>query len=372
METEFYQTSLLSSCEMRYGVADELLLSHRDKSQYLGSVYEVLKNGNVRFRLYYPHASQVRLVTIGGEEFTLDKEGDFFKGALDIGTGLIGISLYVDGNESLNPFLPIGYGNNRAINYVDVPDKDLSVQGKEVAHGSVSIRYLDSKVTGRLERFAVYIPAEYAVNQQKRYPVLYLQHGHGENELVWFHQGKINLLYDELIADGRAEPAIVVMCNGMYYNEDESGITLEIGKILELLRKEIIPFVECNYRTVPDKEHRGMAGLSMGSLQTSMLSFTHPELFDYIGIFSGFVQDLLTGSADHVTEEKLSFFAGEQKMFFRAMGDEDIYFEYFEKDDKLLERYQIPCIRKIYHGKHEWKIWRQCFCDFVQMIFKEK
>ena len=128
------------------------------------------------------------------------------------------------------------------------------------------------------------------------------------------------MLYDRLIADGKAKPAIVVMCNGMYYKEDESGITLEIGKVLELLRKEVIPFVDCNYRTIPDKAHRGMAGLSMGSLQTSILSFMHPELFDYIGVFSGFVQDLLTGSADHVTEEKLTAFAGEQKLFFRAMG----------------------------------------------------
>ena len=372
MKTEFYEASLLSNSEMRYGVSDELLLCHRDKSQYLGSAHEILKNGNVSFRLYYPYASQVKLVTIWGEEFTLEKEGGFFKGILDIGTGLVGISLYVDGNGNLNPFLPIGYGNNRAINYIDVPDKSVSVPKRKAAHGAVSIRYLDSEITGRLERFAVYIPAEYTSNPQKRYPVLYLQHGHGENELVWFHQGKVNLLYDRLIADGKAKPAIVVMCNGMYYKEDESGITLEIGKVLELLRKEVIPFVDCNYRTIPDKAHRGMAGLSMGSLQTSILSFMHPELFDYIGVFSGFVQDLLTGSADHVTEEKLTAFAGEQKLFFRAMGDEDIYFEYFEKDDRLLERYQIPCIRKIYHGKHEWKIWRQCFCDFVQMIFREK
>ena len=226
MKTEFYEASLLSNSEMRYGVSDELLLCHRDKSQYLGSAHEILKNGNVSFRLYYPYASQVKLVTIWGEEFTLEKEGGFFKGILDIGTGLVGISLYVDGNENLNPFLPIGYGNNRAINYIDVPDKSVSVPKRKAAHGAVSIRYLDSEITGRLERFAVYIPAEYTSNPQKRYPVLYLQHGHGENELVWFHQGKVNLLYDRLIADGKAKPAIVVMCNGMYYKEDESGITL--------------------------------------------------------------------------------------------------------------------------------------------------
>ena len=200
--------------------------------------------------------------------------------------------------------------------------------------------------------------------------MLYLQHGHGENEMVWFHQGKINFIYDTLIAENKAVPAIVVMCNGMYYIEDETGITLDVGRLPELIRNEIIPYVDSHYRTFADREHRGMAGLSMGSLQTSMLSFSYPELFDYVGVFSGFVQDIITGSTVHVTEEKLLHFANGKKLFFRAMGDEDIYFEYFEKDDRLLEKYQILNVRKVYHGKHEWNVWRKCFCDFVQMIFK--
>lgn len=368
---EWRKTSLLSNDELRYGVADEQVLIHRDQGQYLGSPYKVLEDRSVSFRLYYPYASRVELVTIWGEKFLLNKEGDFFKGTFKIGTGLIGVSLFVDGSESLSPFLPIGYGNNHAINYVDIQNGNPDISIDSSAYGSVNMNYIDSKVTGRLERLAVYLPAGYETDFQKRYPVLYLQHGHGENEMVWFHQGKINFLYDTLIAENKAVPAIVVMCNGMYYMEDETGITLDIGKLPEFLRKEIIPYIDSHYRTIADKGHRGMAGLSMGSLQTSMLSLSHPELFDYVGVFSGFVQDLMTGSTKHVTKEKLLSFAGRQKVFFRAMGDEDIYFEYFEKDDRLLEKYQIPNVRKIYHGKHEWSVWRQCFCDFAQMIFKE-
>lgn len=370
-DPEWRKTSLLSNNELRYGVVDEQLLIHRDKEQYLGPPYEVLGDGSVSFRLYYPYASKVKLVTIWGEEFILNKEGEFFKGTFKIGTGLIGVSLFVDGNESLSPFLPIGYGNNRAINYVDIQNGDMNILIESFVHGSININYINSKVTGRLERFTVYLPAGYETDFQKRYPVLYLQHGHGENEMVWFHQGKINFLYDTLIAENKAVPAIAVMCNGMYYMEDETGISLDIGRLPELLRKEIIPYIDSHYRTIADKEHRGMAGLSMGSLQTSMLSLSHPELFDYVGVFSGFIQDFMTGSTDYVTEEKLLCFVSGQKLFFRAMGDEDIYFEYFKKDDRFLEKYQIPNVRKVYHGKHEWNVWRQCFCDFVQMIFKE-
>ena len=282
----------------------------------------------------------------------------------------MGVDLYVDGSRNIYPFLPIGYGNNQANNYVDVPDGELVVPEKEIPHGSVNISYLDSQVTGRLERFLIYVPAGYERDLGQRYPVLYLQHGHGENEMVWFHQGKVNLLYDALIAEGKAVPALVVMCNGMYYEEDEHGISLAMGKLSQLLTEEIIPYVDSHYRTVPHKEYRGMAGLSMGSAQTSITTFTHPELFDYIGIFSGFVQDALTGVTEHVTPERLNGLAGQKKLIFRAMGDADEHFDRFESDDKLLARYDVKQIRKVYHGRHEWKVWRWCLWDFAQMIFK--
>ncbi len=371
MKNEWYKTSLLSNCEMRYGVADDQLLIRRNREQYLGPAYEVLEDGRVFVRLHYPNAAQVTLKSIWGEEFTLKKKGEFFTGTLELGTGLIGVDLYVDKSRSIDPFLPIGYGNNQANNYVDVPDGELHVTEKRVPHGTVNISYLDSQVTGRLERFLVYVPAGYEEDPTRRYPVLYLQHGHGENEMVWFHQGKMNLLYDALIAEGRAVPALVVMCNGMYYQEDGTGITLDTQMLSRLLLEEVIPYVDSHYRTIPDKAHRGMAGLSMGSAQTSIITFTHPELFDYIGIFSGFVQDVLTGVTDHVTEERLTFLAGQNKLIFRAMGDADEHFARFESDDALLERCQVPNIRKIYQGKHEWKVWRRCFCDFVQLIFRE-
>ncbi|CUX33254.1 alpha/beta hydrolase-fold protein [Clostridium sp. C105KSO13] len=365
-----YETSILSNTKIKYGVPDDTLLIHRDVNQFFPETYEILEDGRVNFCLYYPKASKVEMKTIFGCDFKLNKEGEFFKGAYDIGKGLVGVSLFVDENETISPYLPIGYSGNRALNYIDIPDGELVLSENIVRRGTLNIEYINSDVTNRQERIAVYLPPTYLAEEEKRFPVLYLQHGHGENELVWYHQGKVNFIYDELIAKGKAVPSIVVMCNGMYYDENEKGIDLIISKFGQFLLKEVIPYIDSNYRTIADKKQRAMAGLSMGSLQTSMITMTHSDMFDYVGVFSGFVQDLLTGTTEHIKEENLKAFMQNNKLFFRAIGDKDIYLEHFKSDDELLTKYEIPFVRKIYQGRHEWNVWRHCLNDFAQMIFK--
>ena len=370
MANQIYEASLISARKIQYGHADDLLLPHRDVDQYFPTPYMVKDDGTIEFCLYYPNASMVEVQIFGKGCFALTKDGDFFKGSVNAGVGVIGVTLLLDGNEALSPYLPVCYSGNLQLNYVDVPDPELILPEQDIPHGTVSLRYLHSKITNRLERFVVYTPPMYEQESQRRFPVLYLQHGHGENEMSWYHLGKMNFTYDHLIAEKRAEPAIVVMCNGMYYDENTSGIDLRMEKLGQLLLGEIIPFIESSYRTFTDREHRAMAGLSMGSMQTSMLTLLHPEMFGYVGVFSGFVQEFLCGHTDHVQEDKLKRFAQDNIVYYRAMGDEDIHFSHFEDDDALLTRYNIPCTRKIYHGEHDWKVWRYCIYDFAQMIFK--
>ena len=133
-----------------------------------------------------------------------------------------------------------------------------------------------------------------------------------------------------------------------------------------------------------EKEMRAMAGLSMGSLQTSIVGFHHPEIFSALGIFSGFVTDIIQGTELDMVErplsdnEHLKIFENAHKfgelfpIFFRSMGDEDPFWEYFVRDDKILEQKGIPQIRKIYKGAHDWNVWRQSLRDFAQMIFREQ
>ena len=289
----------------------------------------------------------------------------------DMGEGFIAIFLKVDGTSILSEFFPIGYGGNKAINYIDVPEQDHPIELLGENHGSVLSDFFESKITGQLERIMIYLPPEYMQNTEKKYPVLYLQHGHGENETCWVSQGKMNFIYDNLVHQRKAVPAIVVMANGMIYEESGDKRELKYRDMSAFVKEELIPYVENKYRTYGDKEHRAMAGLSMGSLQTSITAFEHSELFSYVGVFSGFVQDILTQNQSHLTEKNKESFRGNNKLFFRGIGAEDRFIDFFKSDDEFLEKSKIKCERKIYKGDHEWKVWRRCLYDFAQLIFRE-
>lgn len=331
--------------------------------------FQIMGDGKIRFQLYYPNAQNV-VIRDYVKKYELVKQGGYWVGSCDFGTGFIALFLSVDGCEVLSKYLPIGYGGNEPINYAEVPENNEILKNMACTHGSVCMDFLQSKITKRLERFVIYLPPDYHTNSQKRYPVLYLQHGHGENEMCWINQGKMNFIYDELIESKKAESSIVVMSCGMIYEEHEDKRILQIDKFEQLLINEIIPYIDGRYRTISDKEHRAMAGLSMGSLQTSIITFNHSQYFSYVGVFSGFVENFLTGKDNHLTKTKCEEFKKNIKLFYRAIGMDDEYISHFQDDDMFLEKKEIPCVRRIFEGGHEWKVWRRCFYDFIQLIFR--
>ena len=362
--------------------------------------YEATGKGTVRFHLYLPNAHKVVLRTLT-DEYELCGENGRWKGEFFVGVGFVVIFIIVDGSDMLYPALPIGFGGNRPINYIELGEEENREEPVRCSHGTISMDYFNSKVTGKLERIYVYLPPDYytlsdevrqseghalrcalgytlpdEVRQseewiRKKYPVLYLQHGHGENETAWVNQGKVNFILDKLISEKRAEPMIVVMCNGMVsYEQDEEIFVGAVEEFEEFLTTEVIPYVERKYRTFGDKAHRGMAGLSMGSMQTSVITLKHQDLFDYAGIFSGFVRDVLSGYEKHVQAEYLNTYGENIKYIFRAIGNQDIFLPYFYDDDRLLEEYHVEHERVIYAGAHEWMVWQRCIHDFAQRIFK--
>lgn len=345
---------------------------HYDYNSILPKSYEVLEHGRVRFNLFYPTAQRVVLCTFT-DKFELKKQGDYWVGDLTVGTGFIGIMLTVDDIDVLSPALPIGFGGNKPINFIQVLEEDSVIIPLNCNHGSVVMDYIQSSITGRLERIYIYLPPNYHEVEDEHYPVLYLQHGHGENETTWVNQGKVNMIYDNLIAQGKAKPAVIVMCNGMPAFELENEIHVDIIETFEaFLIREVMPFVEKKYKVSADKSNRAMAGLSMGSLQTSVISLKNQDLFNYVGIFSGFVQDVLTGYTQHLSPEYLNTYSQKLKVIFRAMGAEDRFLEAFLRDDALLQSFSIAHERVIYPGYHEWKVWQHCIHDFTQMIFLDK
>ncbi len=366
---QIYTSDLLSFQKRLAPTVDSDVVIDRPKTEILPEPYVITHERKIRFKLYYPNAIKVEMWDYL-KEYKLEKNGDYWCGEFDMGEGFIAIFLKVDGTSILSEFFPIGYGGNKAINYIDVPEQDHPIELLGENHGSVLSDFFESKITGQLERIMIYLPPEYMQNTEKKYPVLYLQHGHGENETCWVSQGKMNFIYDNLVHQRKAVPAIVVMANGMIYKESGDKRELKYRDMSEFVKEELIPYVENKYRTYGDKEHRAMAGLSMGSLQTSITAFEHSELFSYVGVFSGFVQDILTQNQSHLTEKNKESFRENNKLFFRGIGAEDRFIDFFKSDDEFLEKSKIKCERKIYKGDHEWKVWRRCLYDFAQLIFR--
>lgn len=367
---QIYTSDLLSFQKRLAPTVDSDVVIDRPKTEILPEPYVITHERKIRFKLYYPNAIKVEMWDYL-KEYKLEKNGDYWCGEFDMGEGFIAIFLKVDGTSILSEFFPIGYGGNKALNYIDVPEQDHPIELLGENHGSVLSDFFESKITGQLERIMIYLPPEYMQNTEKKYPVLYLQHGHGENETCWVSQGKMNFIYDNLVHQRKAVPAIVVMANGMIYKESGDKRELKYRDMSEFVKEELIPYVENKYRTYGDKEHRAMAGLSMGSLQTSITAFEHSELFSYVGVFSGFVQDILTQNQSHLTEKNKESFRENNKLFFRGIGAEDRFIDFFKSDDEFLEKSKIKCERKIYKGDHEWKVWRRCLYDFAQLIFRE-
>jgi len=166
---------------------------------------------------------------------------------------------------------------------IEIPDDQLSFYlPKDVPHGEVRQHFYYSKTTKTTRKCLVYTPPGYDKNVQEKYPVLYLQHGAGESELGWTMQGKVNFIMDNLIAEGKAKPFIIVMDNGYAPRpgaENQFNPGGNDNLFADLVTKELIPMIDAGYRTLSDQKNRAIAGLSMGAMQAVHIGFDHPELF---------------------------------------------------------------------------------------------
>lgn len=407
------------------------------KEQPEGLTFDADGHPQINIRADQAHLVSLRIYDI---EYPFQKGTDsIWHLKYPLTDGITLVQLLIDGAEVLTPYLPITYGYSRPYNCVLLEEEDSFYRLKNVPHGTVRRNYYYSTVTGEWESCMVYTPPGYEENARQYYPVLYLQHGHGENEIGWIYSGKLNFILDNLIVNGQAAPFLVVMNNGMVQEVSEKKVQENQGNeespknslgdygdnespkdnldnygdneppkndmdkqenennqresrrivnhvlFSDLLIKDVIPFIEKNYRVLADHEHRAMAGLSMGSMQTSVTTFSHPELFSYVGIFSGFLRDFLQGDPEMdmvcrspSANEHLRMldnpekFEKDFKVFFRGIGKEDPYLPFFVEDDALLQAKGVRCIRRMYKGAHEWNVWRKCIRDFSQMLFQDQ
>ena len=251
---------------------------------------QVNSEGRVRARIKAPEAKNVQL-DIGGVKYDLvkDENGVWTGESAPQDEGFHYYQLNIDGASVPDPGSRYYYGAVRWGSGVDVPARDQDFYAlKNVPHGHVHQILFPSESTNTSRRAYVYTPPGYDTDPSKSYPVLYLQHGFGENETSWPNQGHANLIMDNLIAEGKTKPFIMVMTYGMT-NDIEFGKLNEfdITPFQTVLIDELIPYVDTHFRTLANRDNRAMAGLSMGGMETRTITLANPDVFSYVGLFSG-------------------------------------------------------------------------------------
>ena len=366
----------------------------------------------VRVKVNAPDAKYVQL-DIGGVKYDLKKgeDGSWIGESAPQDEGFHYYQLNIDGASVPDPSSLYYYGSSRWGSGIDVPaaDQDFYAVKKDVPQGEIREIYYWSEISQSMRHTFVYTPAEYDQNPTKRYPVLYLQHGGGENEYGWPQQGKTAQIMDNLIAAGKAVPFLIVMENSAVSTPRPAGAPAGFpqgqrpagapqgqrpagapqgqggrpaggmmggfdfaGAFGNVLVNETIPMIDARFRTIPDNAHRAMAGLSMGGMQTKSICLAHPDVFSNIGIFSG-------GTITKEEADNTPGFRATNKIVFVSFGSRELENRvagFGDGTDPRQETEELKASGANAHfyvspgTAHEWLSWRRALYNFAQLLFK--
>jgi len=341
---------------------------------------QVNSEGRVRVQIKAREAHKVQLdISAVKYELTKDTSGVWTGESVPQDEGFHYYQLWVDGAAVPDPGSLYFYGASRWGSGIEIPAKDQDFYAlKNVPHGQVIELPYFSKSNNSMRRCFIYTPPGYDMDAKKRYPVLYLQHGGGENETGWSNQGHANLIMDNLIAGGKAKPFIIVMDNGTWAMTGPRPADRSAGTwppkgwadgFAKNLLEDIIPMIDANYRTFADQQHRAMAGLSMGGMQTRVITLAHPEVFSHIGIFSG-------GSISTEDLAAAPGFKEKIKLVFVSYGSRELENPRAgfggnpkENQDKLKDAGINSHFYVSPQTAHEWQSWRRSLNEFAPLLF---
>ena len=306
---------------------------------------------------------------VGKYPLVKEEASDWWTGTVDsIPSGFHYYWTVINGVNTVDANAPVGYGGFKAVNFFEMPEEDFSeYRLRQVPHGAVHLNYYKSDVTGRIKLCYVYTPAGYDESSET-YPVLYLQHGGGEDENGWIWQGKMCNIMDNLIAAGKCKPMIVVMNSG--YAFPKSGIWHPaLTAFTEEMPGCCIEFIDKTYRTKADRKNRAMAGLSMGGMMTQQVVFAHPELFANAGIFSGglVISDAQRDYSDVLLNKEK--FAETFDLLFASCGEAEGMMNPIKESAEKIRNAGNPVETFFTEGGHEWKVWRRSLKELVQKLF---
>jgi enterochelin esterase-like enzyme len=344
-------------------------------------------DGRVTFRLRAPDANKVQVFTnyglgSGGPwDMKKGEDGFWTLTSPPVVPGFHYYELIIDGVRVNDPGSDTFFGTGKPTSGIEIPEKGVDFyHAKDVPHGEVRSRWYTSRVTGQTRHIMVYTPPGYDADTQTRYPVLYLQHGGGEDETGWTRQGKMNFILDNLIAEKKAVPMIVVMERGYATRAgaaaEPKGKGFNFGAFEDVVMKDLIPLVDSTYRTLADREHRAIAGLSMGAAQAMQIGLNNLDTFSAVGAFSG------AGKVDPRTAYGGVFadaaaFDKKVRLLYLHSGtvglDAGIHkgakalFEMLRKGGS-----QNVVFRDLEGQGHEWQTWRYALHDFAPRLFRDQ
>jgi predicted esterase len=330
---------------------------------------QVNSQGYSRFLIKAPQAQSVVVSlglggTRGGTPLTKAEDGSWIgTTAGPMEEGFHYYHLTIDGGVFNDPGTLNFYGSTRWESGIEIPAHDQDFYAlKDVPHGRVQQILFPSKSTNTSRRAFVYTPPSYDKDKSKRYPVLYLQHGWGEDETAWSNQGHANLIMDNMIAEGKIKPFIIVMTYGMTNDVKMGGMAnFKIEPFQTVLIDELIPYVDANFRTLADQPHRAMGGLSMGGMETKTITLARPDVFSHYALLSGGIY----APADIKDKSKV-------KLIFISCGS-------FENPDGVkkavvaLKDAGINAVSFVSENtRHEFQTWRRSLLELAPLLFKDK
>ena len=341
---------------------------------------KVNSEGRVRASILAPDARRVQL-DIGGVKYdmTKDEKGVWTGDSNPQDEGFHYYQLNIDGASVPDPGSLYFYGAGRWGSGIEIPAHDQDFYTlKDVPHGLVSVKIYFSKITNAWRRCFVYTPPDYEKNNTTCFPVLYLQHGSGEDETGWSVQGKANLILDNLIAEKKAVPMIIVMDNGYAAKPNQTRGPGGFSAFEEVMINEIIPMIDDSYRTIADQEHRAIAGLSMGANQTIRIIMNNLDKFSYIGGFSGTPNYPSSETLDPATFLNGKFKDGNAlnkkiKLFWLGLGTKEPN-PFPGSVGAFRAMLDKVGVENVYYQSigtaHEWLTWRRDLFQFAPLLFK--
>ncbi len=341
---------------------------------------EVQADRRVTFRLRAPAAREVKVAGEwpgGTQAMTKDERGLWSVTVGPLAPDLYGYGFLVDGLRIPDP------GNRHVkpmrsptTSILDIPsDPPRLHEFQDVPHGTVRVHEYRSKALGRRRGLYVYTPPGFDRQAGARYPVLYLFHGSGDTEATWTVFGRAQCILDNLLAQQKARPMVIVMPDGHAAPPQPpgggvGGRSPNLDAFQRDLLEDVLPFVEANYRVRADAASRAIVGLSMGGGQSLTIGLTHPELFAWVGGFSAAVFAPETTLAKALADPQAT--NGKLRLLWFACGKDD---RLIENNRRLAELLQKHGIRHEFHataGNHSWPVWRRYLAEFVPLLFQER